>query len=259
MIFVDAADGSNTLAPLLEKAGLPIYRDGDGNLPHLDYSDIEFVGRGVGGEQLMIGIEVKRLTELTGDFDRLVGHQVPKMNPQYAHRYLVVEGEWVQNKRGSLIRRTGRASWRALHGRCDATQLRKKLITLEMCGGFHVEMINHWARDKGWTNETVRYLSALYRWWTDDDFDQHKSHIVNYMPHGVIPMNKFQQAFAGWPGLSTKRAKPVAKRFGNSIRKACAASLEDWAEIETTDADGKVRRLGMKLATDLDRFLDGVD
>ena len=257
MIFVDAASGSNTLAPLLEKAGLPVYTDDDGNLPHLDYADIEFVGRGPKGEQVMIGIEVKRLTELTGDYDRLAGHQIPKMIPQYAHRYLVVEGEWLQNKRGSLIRRTGRTSFRPLHGQCDATQLRKKLITLEMCAGFHVELINHWARDGGWTNETVRYISALYRWWTDDDFDQHKSHIVHYVSHGIVPMNKHQQAFAGLPGVSTRRAKVVAKKFRNSLRRACEASQEDWAEIETVDDKGQVRRLGSKFAEGMDRFLDG--
>lgn len=259
MIFVDAASGSNTLAPLLEKAGLPVYRGEDSELPHLDWADVEFVGRGVKGEQVMIGVEVKRLSELTGDWDRLVGHQVLKMNQHYAHRYLLVEGEWIQNSKGSLIKRTGRSSFRALHGQCDATQLRKKLLTLEMCGGFHVMMVNHWGRDKSWTQETVRQLSALYRWWTDEDFDKHKSHIVHYQPHGIVPLSKFAQAFAGWPGLSTKRAKVVSKHFKNSLRKAAVASLDEWASIEVPDDEGRVRRLGDKLADSLDRFLDGKD
>jgi hypothetical protein len=254
MIFVDAASGSNTLAPLLEKAGLPIYRDDEGNLPHLDYADVEFVGRGVKGEQLMIGVEVKRLTELTSDFDRLAGHQIPKMNLNYAHRYLLIEGEWMQNKRGSLIRRTGRASFRPLHGQCNAMQLRKKLLTLEMCAGVHLMLVNQWGRDGSWSVETVRQLTALYRWWTDDDFDQHKSHIVHYQPHGIVPMNKFQQAFAGLPGVSTKRAKPIAREFKNSLRDAACAPVERWAEIEV---DG--RRLGTKFADDMDKFLDGKD
>ena len=257
MIFVDAASGSNTLAPLLEKAGLPIYRGEDGSLPHLEYADVEFTGRGVGGEQVLIGVEVKRLTELTGDFDRLVGHQIPKMNPQYAHRYILIEGEWLQNKRGTLIMRVGRMNFRPLHGQCDATQLRKKLLTLEMCAGVHLIKVNHWGRDGSWSVETVRELTTLYRWWTDDDFDQHKSHIVHYQPHGILPMTKFQQAFAGLPGLSTKRAKPVAKVFKNSLRRAVNASQEQWAEIEIPGEDGNVRRLGKKFASDIDLFLDG--
>jgi hypothetical protein len=256
---VDAASGSNTLAPLLEQAGLPIYRDEDGNLPHLEFADVEFTGRGVGGEQLMIGVEVKRLSELTGDFDRFAGHQLLKMSPNYAHRYLLVEGEWLQNKRGSLIKRTGRASFRPLHGQCDATQLRKKLLTLEMCGGIHVHLINHWGRDGSWSSETVRYMSALYRWWTDEDLDKHKSHIVNYQPHGLVPLNKYQQAFGGLPGVSTKRAKVIAKTFKNSLRVACQAPLDTWAEIETADDSGGVRRLGMKFAIEMDKFLNGKD
>jgi hypothetical protein len=259
MIYVDAAMGSALLADQLEAAGLPIHRDEDGGLPHLDYADIEFAGRGVKGEQLMIGIEMKRLSELTSDFDRLAGHQIPKMNANYAHRFLIIEGEWLQNKRGSLLKRTGRASFRPLHGQCNATQLRKKLLTLEMCAGVHVACINHWGKGGGWSVETVRYVSSLYRWWTDDDFDEHKSHIVSYQPHGLIPLTKYAQAFGAWPGLSMKRGKAVAKAFKNSIRRAASASIEEWAAVETVDDDGHPRRLGTKLAEGIDRFLDGKD
>ena len=64
MIFVDKAVGSASLVPLLEKMGLPVTPS------WLDYSDIEFCGRGVKAEPVMIGIECKRLSELTSDWDR---------------------------------------------------------------------------------------------------------------------------------------------------------------------------------------------
>lgn len=251
MIFVDTQQGSADLAPLLSSAGLTVQPC------RLEWADVEFAGRGVKGESVMIGIEVKRLGELTGDFDRLAGHQIPKMNAHYAHRYLVFEGDWKQNRRGSLLRRTGRMSFAAYHGQPNASQLRKKLITLEMCGGIHVHHINASSGKGKWSPEMIRYLVDLYRWWTDDDFDQHKSHIVNYQPHGVIPLNKFQQAFAAWPHISTKRAKVIASKFHNAIARACNASVEEWAALEIPDDEGKVRRLGMKTAQSIVGFLNG--
>ena len=252
MIFVDRAIGSKSIIPLLEDKGLPVQE------AHLEYADIEFVGRGVKGTPVMVGIELKRLSELTGDWDRFAGAQVPKMQaPNYDYRYLVYEGEWQQNKRGLLLKRTGRMSFRPLHGDANAARLRKKLFTLAMCGGFHVIPIHGHGRDGSWCVETVRCIHDLYRWWTDDDMDEHKSHIVNYQPQGLIPLSKFEHAFAAWPGLSSKRAKPVAKRFRNSIRLASTSSVNDWAEIEVAGDDGRIRRLGPKLAQSLLRFLNG--
>ena len=251
MIFVDKAVGSASLVPLLEKMGLPVTPS------WLDYSDVEFCGRGVKGEPVMVGIECKRLGELTSDWDRFAGEQVVKMNREYQHRYLVFEGEWQQNTKGLLYQRTGKKSFKIYHGDANARSLRKKLMTLEMCGGFHVHHVPHHGREGGWSVETLRYIHDLYRWWSDDSLDEHRSHIVNYQAQGLIPLNKFEHAFAAWPGLSSKRAKPVAKVFHNSILSAASASVEKWAEIEVVGEDKKVRRLGTKLADQLVVFLRG--
>ena len=251
MLFVDRATGSNTFYPLLEKAGLPC------ELAHLEWADVEFYGRGEKGKSVSVGIELKRLSELTGDWDRFAGEQVPKMLDHYDHRYLVVEGEWSQNRRGTLLKRVGKRQFKPLPGQSDASALRKKLITLEMCGGFHVCLINHSAQHGSWTPETVRFVSNLYHWWTDDDFDQHKSHIVNYEPKGIVPLNQFERGFAAWPGLSTKRARVVSKFFHKSIAAACVAPDEVWATIEVPSEDGRVVRLGTKLATALVEYLHG--
>ena len=244
MIFIDDSVGSVDLAPILEKMGLTV------EVVDLQYCDVEFAGRGVKDEPVQIGIELKKLQELTTGWDRLAGHQVPKMLHPYDHRWLIFEGEWRQNRRGTLLRRTGRGSFKPLHGQSNASALRKKLITLEMCGGMHVAHTTSRV-------DTARYVVDLYRWWTDDAFDEHKSHIVNYQPHGLIPLTKFEQAFGAWPHLSSKRAKPVAKKFRNSIRLASSASVEDWAGIEVADDKGKVRRIGPKHAEDIVRFLNG--
>jgi hypothetical protein len=103
----------------------------------------------------------------------------------------------------------------------------------------------------------ARADGGLHRWWNDDAFDEHKSHIVHYQPHGIIPLNEFEQAFAGFRNLSTKRARAVSRHFKNSIALASSASAKEWAAIETADEAGKVRKIGDKTATDIVRFLHG--
>lgn len=246
MIFVDTATGSADLEPLLKKVGLPV------SLAHLEYADVEFVGRGVKGEPLIIGIEVKRLTELTSDYDRFAGVQVPKMqSPHYAHRWLIYEGEWQTDKASGTLMQWARGKRRRpLRGQSNALALRKKLLTLEMCAGFHKERTYNRA-------ETVEAITALYRFWTDDDLDQHRSHIVTYQPQGLIPFTRVQQAIAAWPHLSTKRCRAVAARFKNSIRLASSASVDEWAEITIPDDEGRLRKLGTKTAQAIVAFLNG--
>lgn len=254
MIFVDQSVGSASLLPLLEKAGLPC---GLANLKDADGADLEFMGRGEGGQGVLVGIELKRLTELTSDWDRFAGEQIPKMLHSYDHRFLVVEGQWIQNRRGALLRRTSRRAFQVLHGQCDAAQLRKKLITLEMCAGIHVCLINHQGRGGSWSVETLRFVTTLYHWWTDDNMDAHKSHIVTYEPRGILPLNKYERAFAAWPGISTKRARVIARVFGNSISAAVENPIADWAGLEVPDEKGKPHRLGTKFADTITRFLRG--
>ncbi len=245
MIFVSQEQGSADLYPLLERAGLPAQEP-----VKLEWADVEFTGRGVKDEPVQIGIECKKLQELTTDWDRFAGHQLGKMLGHYDHRWLIFEGEWMQNRKGTLLRRTGKRQFRPLHGQSNASALRKKLITLEMCGGCHVAHTTS-------RIETVRYIADLYRWWTDDAFEEHKSHIVHYQPHGIIPLNEFEQAFAGFRNLSTKRARAVSKHFKNSIALASSASAKEWAAIETADDAGKVRKIGDKTGEDIVRFLHG--
>lgn len=245
MIHVDYHTGSKDLLPLLLKAGVPA-QEAD-----LGYADIEFAGRGERGAPVLIGMEIKRLSELTSDYDRFAGEQLPKMQaPNYDHRWLIYEGEWKRDRMGWLQKRGKGGKPTNMHGQASASALSKKLCTLEMCGGFHRERTYDRA-------ETVQTIINWYRWWTDEDFDQHKSHIVIYRPYGLIPLSDEGSAIAAWPGVGNKRARAVEKAFKGNIRLACSASVEEWAAIETHDDDGSVRRLGSKLAVKVIDFLNG--
>lgn len=222
MIFVDTKIGSNDLVPLLEAAGLPV------TPANLGYADVEFGGRGIGGQAVLIGVEVKRLTELTGDWDRFAGEQVPKMQrPQYDHRWLVYQGEWMVDRGGSLSRWAGKRGRKPLEGQNNALALRKKLITLEMCAGFHKERTYDRA-------ETVEFLRALYRFWTDDDLDEHKSHLVLYEPLVAWGSPSIARRLAAiLPGIGQERSAAVEKHFKDwSIIEFLAADKEEWMKID---------------------------
>ncbi len=243
MIFVDKAVGSASLIPLLREKGLVV------EPAHLEWADVEFVGKGVKDEQVLIGIEMKRLSELTGDWERLAGEQVPKMTFNYAHRYLVYEGEWQQNKKGVLFQRTGRMSFKPLHGDANASRLRKKLLTLEMCAGMHVHHVSGHGRKGSWSVEAVRYIHDLYRWWTDDNLEEHSSHIVMYEPlHHYSTPSILRRAAAVLPGIGITRSKAVEDHF-KSIRAMVNASEKQWMEIEG---------VGIKLARKLVEICRGL-
>ena len=244
MIFVSTEIGSTHLADPLRRAGLEVVT------VKLDYADIEFSGRGIGGVATSVGIEVKHISELISDWDRLCGEQVPKMLDQYDHRWLVYEGEWLQDRQGRLLKRGKDKRFKPHHGQNNAASLRKKLLTLEMCAGFHVQ---HTKDDEA----TVRFLRDLYRWWLDDDQDQHRSHIVSYHPVGMIRDTDFVYAVGAWPGVGRSRAKAAEHVFDSSITKAAMAGAQEWANVETTDDDGKTRKIGLKTAERIVAFLKG--
>jgi ERCC4-type nuclease len=244
MIFVSPEQGSADLEAPLLKIGLPV------EVVKLSYADVEWTGRGIKGAPVQIGVEVKRLGELTSDYDRFAGEQLPKMTDNYDVRYLLYEGEWKQDRKGDLLKVGLGGRVRRHHGQSSAHALRKKLLTLEHCAGMHRIQTKDQA-------DTVRWLEALYRFWTDDDLDEHKSHLVIYHPVSVIPLSDEARAMAAWPGVGHKRARAVERAFRGSIRLASSAAVEDWAAIVTVDEKGAQRRIGEATARKIVAFLRG--
>lgn len=234
MLLVDNRTGSNELAGGLQALGLPV------DLTTLEFGDVAFEGRGVAGEPLWVGIEFKQLTELAEAIKgRLPGHQLPGLVQNYERRYLLVEGEWETDKQGRLLHRSKLGAFAPILGMPPAIELQKRLLTYATRGGMQ---FIHAAKRK----HTLSWLAALYRFWTDVDLDQHKSHIAIYnrdVDEALLkPKSQFVQTIATLPGVGREVAMAAEREFGN-IRVACQALAQDWAALEVNG-----RKFGAKRA-----------
>jgi ERCC4-type nuclease len=238
MILIDDREGSKDFLKPLQDALVPC------ELTRLDFGDFAFLGRGEKGAEVSIGVEHKKLADLVSSLEgRLPGHQLPGLVTDYDRPYLIIEGEWTHDKDGkavSFIKDTHRK--RKVPGIPQgAVAFEQRLLCLATRGGLHIRHTNT-------RRDSVRFLIALYRYWTDKDLDQHKSHLAIHAPDMDsalgIPVSPFRRAVAQLPGIGFKTSAAVEKQFGGSFRRMMLAPEEVWAEIVTTDDAGKTRRIG---------------
>ncbi len=268
MILIDDRVGSADLAPGLEAMGLPVFRNDDGSLPRLDAGDIAFQGRGPGDTPLDIGIELKKLTT-TDCIDSL---KTGRLNAQgermlgptglYAYAWLVIEGRHRVTRTGDIEvwkgrRRGGLDEWETVRG-MSASQLQKRVLTQELCGGFHVRFTND-------RRATLHFVADLYRWWTDDAFDDHTSHLADHdkLGQGFLPISDFRKVVQKIPGVGPKYAAAAERQFINpetgkpSLRLATCGSIQAWADLTSKDRQGRLRRLGQAIGERIVAFCKG--
>lgn len=237
MIHVDYREGSKRFLDPLRKEGIPCKE------VTLEFGDFAFIGRGVKGAEVSIGVEHKKLGDFVDSLKgRLPGHQLPGLVTDYERPYLILEGEWHTAPDGAVcafIKDTHRK--RKVRGAPPGIEFEKRLLTLETRGGLRVRHTNT-------RKDSIRYLIALYRFWTDCDLDKHKSHLAMHAPDLDsalgIPVSPFRRAVAQLPGIGFVYSAAVEKRFGGSFRRMMLAPESEWAEIESKDDKGKVRRFG---------------
>ena len=225
VIIVDAAIGSRELVKPLQALGLPA------ELGHMPAGDVAFLGRGWKGAETAIGVELKKISELVGSLQsgRLPLDQAPKLLKAFDHAWIVVEGAWrTQGGRLYSLGRGGRI--RPTHGHMTGNELEKRMLTLEL--GMTVPG-ERYLRTRYVTSrqDTLRFLVCLYRWWTDQDQDQHKTHIGIYRPPTLIEISQFRQTVATLPGIGVKRSRDVEEHFKGELDQAFAAPLSDWIKI----------------------------
>lgn len=257
MLFVDDRVGSNDLYAPLQSTGLPV------EMLRMEFGDFAFVGRGNDDHPVNIGVERKRLSDLVQSLrsGRLSGHQLPGLlGPMgaYDRAWLVVEGLYRVDRLGRVLvkqkhkgARLRQAQWVPLPGGMLASELEKRVLTLELCGGCHVRYTNS-------PEDTVHFLRNLYTWWTDQTLDRHTTHLA---PHtaaaGLVALSDFRECVRAFPGVGTRTSLAVETHFGGNLRRAVNAPAHEWATITTLDKRGKPRRLGMVVAERIVNFCTG--
>lgn len=251
MLLVDSQGpkGAFLLEPL-QQAGLPAVER------FLTAGDLAFTGRGDGGSPIEIGIEFKRLDSSSTDLaqslrsGRLSGEQLPKLLGErgaYDKAWLLVEGTWRTDPMTGLVTvfKGHRRGWTPIPGKMPGSEMEKRLLTLQMLWGIHVRFANTRA-------DSVRFIGALYRWWTDRDLDRHVSHLAVHDAPTFHAVSDVAAALLKWPGVGYKAAAVAEVRFNRSVGTAARASASDWAAL---DIGGK--KFGRARAEKLVTWLKG--
>lgn len=236
-LLVDYREGSkDLLAPLLAM-GLPceesdLATGGDSQ----NAADLAFVGRGEKGVGVMVGIEHKKLADLSSSLrTKRINEQARKMQTDYQFRYLIVEGDLMIDDRGHLLKRAGWRSMKAIEG-VSAPELFKRVFVLQLTMGLTPLFVPT-------RRVALKAIEYLYRVWTDQDLDQHKSHLDVYEPPTIVPPTDFVRTVRTFPECGLKVAGAAEGEFG-SIRAAVNAGARAWANVTTRDRHGNTRRFG---------------
>jgi len=247
MIYVDSRVGSKELFAPLQALGLEVA------LTTLEFGDVCFEGKGPKTSLVEIGIELKTLGDAISSLrsGRLSGHQLPGLRQTYTHTWLILEGQWRHNEAGQITTYQGpKRGWKISPGKMSASEFEKQILTLELCGGVIPRYTNRRA-------DTLRFIYNLFRWWTDAAYDKHKSHLRIHESPPLIPVSDYRAFYMKIPGVGYKLSQAVENHFKGGPRQAVCASIDEWANITQLSDEGKLRKLGNKVATKIVAFLRG--
>jgi hypothetical protein len=247
LLVANDTGSAELVAPLL-KLGLPA------ELAELEFGDVAFMGRGEGGAPLYIGIELKKLSDLVQSLTskRLQGHQLLGLTRDFDRRYLLIEGHFHNDDKGHAVVFRGVGRPKPLKGAPQAVVLEQEIINLQTRGGL-------WVKETTTRRDTLRFILAAYRYWTDKDLDEHKSHLAIYAPdldRGLFtPPSDFRKALTViLPGIGYTTSGAVERYIGETktlreqLHRVLSMRLEDWASLEIPNGRGKVKRLGASRA-----------
>lgn len=273
MLLVDDREkgrpGQSSNRDILEQ--LRSYRDMEVCVMRLESADCRFDGHGPDGKDVVVGCERKRLSDLIQSMQkrRLSGFQLPNLLREHDFVYIFVEGMWRPGKFGEIeeYRRKGRESgWFPLYGRQDRfavsyRQVMSYLTTLELKAVSESSGERVVVRRTASAYETASQYVALWQWFNEKRWDQHKSHDQVYTNEVVTggkrarlvgnagrgkPSELWKMA-AQLPGVDEK-ARLVAEHFGD-VRSMANGTLRDWLSIDgigkvTAEACIRVMRTG---------------
>ena len=225
-IFIDDRAGSSDLIDYPPLFGIS-------TLTRLDHGDICFSGCGPKGKNLLIGIELKSISDLISSTEcgRLQATQIPGMLKTYDESWLLYYTPYKITKRSCIQIYKGRRWWDYKLGKRPVTTsyIERVLLTLT-AAGVHVKHVNNMAEAAIWTNE-------LYSWWSKP-FDTHRGmhvfdesqsmSIMPKIPNDVLLRARIASQLSG---VGYKRALAAGYHFG-SVREMINADEAEWASIE---------------------------
>ena len=249
MLFLDYREGSKDFEKPLRKLGLPV------NVTTLEFGDVQFEGRGDANKPVLIGIELKTLSECVHSLqtNRLQGHQLLGMRDVFDFSWLCVYGDIVTDTQGYLLQKR-RREWVRMPGGMTFAELQKRALGLHLRGGLMPvfwdtqELAAHW-------------LMATYRAWTDTAWDDHTSHLGLYVAPTPAHVSRLRVTLSTFPGIGLKASaaveKAIVRDFKGSLGAALHAPASWWANIIVTEKGGRTRRFGETPAAKLMAFLTG--
>lgn len=205
-MLVDPRVGSGDLLKPLQLFGVPA----ELAPTNMEAGDCAFIGRGVNDEQVFVGVELKRTSDVVSCLysGRYTAEQVPKLQRLYGHQvWLITEGLWRAGKGGVLEEfHWSTSEWRpvmiGMRG-IIYRDLETWLLSQTLKGGFHYKHCNT-------KHDTIRFLSVLYHWWTDKSLEEHRSHQAIYIapPHRVpmIEASPFAKMASCLPKIGWEKA-----------------------------------------------------
>lgn len=208
VMLVDERVGSKDLLGPLCRYGVPA------ELTHLDFGDFAFIGKGLEGADVFIGIELKETRDLVSSMysQRFAGHQAIGLQSTYNQIWLLTEGIWRADDSGVMEHMA--KGWRQVMvgtRRVMLNDLESWILSQVTAFGF-----------KYWHSptrvDTIRFLSVLYRWWTAKELQEHRSHQAIYLPPPDRVMmsepSEMLRMLSGIDGVGWDKGRAIEDHFG---------------------------------------------
>ena len=222
-ILIDDREGSRDLINYLPPKLAQLHR--------LEYGDAAFAGIGPSGRPVLVGVEVKQLSDVLKCImdGRFSGDQLPGMLRTYYTSYLVITGIFKADERTGILVQFRGSNWTEVKlgsRRFMAADLESWLLTHEIKAGIKTRHVSG-------IRQAADFILSLYRWW-DKGWDEHRSHLAT---HNTTPDSEIMEASLArrmakeLPGIGWTRSKAVEKAFPSIIRMICANEIE-WRQIE---------------------------
>ena len=219
MLLVDERIGSRDLLGPLNRYGVPA------DLAHLDFGDFAFIGKGIDGADVFIGIELKESRDVVSSMlgGRFAGHQLYGLamdeHKIYDRAWLLTEGMWKQSDDGVLLHytwdsATKKRGWFPVQVGTRAimyNDLESWILTQTIRGG-----LSYWHCQT--RQDTIRFIATLYHWWVDKELQQHRSHQAIYLPPPdkvmMSPPSEMLKMLAGIDGVGWDKGRAIENHFG---------------------------------------------